>query len=111
VPIQEERRSSERVPLIQSCPYELSTFHPAGTVDLSHGHAYTVNVSHGGMLLLMTQVPSTKQVFEVQAPAPDKPEMTLKLVEVRWTSRVPAADEGIMYLVGVKFLFEPSFSA
>jgi c-di-GMP-binding flagellar brake protein YcgR len=110
VPIQGERRSSERTPLIQSCPYELSTFNPEGTVALSQGHAYTVNISQGGMLLLMTQAPSQTQVFEVQAPMPDKQERALKLVEVRWISQVPAADEGTMYLVGVKFLFEPSFS-
>jgi c-di-GMP-binding flagellar brake protein YcgR len=111
VPIQDDRRSSERVPLIQSCPYELSTFNPGGTVALSQGRAYTVNISHSGMLLLMTQAPSNRQVFEVHAPMVDKPETTLKLVEVRWTSQISAADEGVMYLVGVKFLFEPSLSA
>src|SRR5262245_7270686 len=105
MPTQPERRHSERIPLIQPCPYELSTVQGTDSIDLSQGHAFSVNVSGQGMLLLMSQAPKQKQILEVHAPSRTG-ETTLKVAEVCWTSKVPADDEGTMHLVGVRFLFE-----
>jgi len=111
MPTQPERRHSERVPLIRTCPYELSTIHGTETVDLSQGHAFSINVSGQGMLLLMSQAPKTKQLLEVRAPSTTGEQSKLKVAEVRWTSQIQADDEGTMHLVGVRFLFEAPASA
>ena len=103
---QPERRSSARVPLVQPCPYELSTIRGTEAMDLSRGQAFSVNVSGGGMLLLMSQAPKQKQVMEVRVPAIAGQKPKLKVAEVCWTAPVPAAEEGAMHLVGVRFLFE-----
>lgn len=107
---QPERRSSERVPLVQPCPYEFSTVRGTETVDLSHGQAFSVNVSGQGMLLLMPQAPQQKQVLEVQVPSTTGQSSALKVAEVRWTSKVPVDAEGDMHLVGVRFIFQPPSS-
>lgn len=106
MPTQPERRSSARVPLVQPCPYELSTVHGTKSVDLSQGQAFSVNVSGEGMLLLMPQAPQRKQMLEVHVPSSTGSRTTQKLAEVCWTAPVPATEEGAMHLVGVKFLFE-----
>lgn len=107
MPTHQERRRSERLPLIQSCPYELSSFPGGGEVELSHGHAVSVNISSGGMLFLMPQVPGERQVFQVQAPSITRQEAITKLVEVCWTRQVRIGVEASLHLVGVRFLFEP----
>lgn len=107
MPIQQERRRNERLPLIQSCPYELSSFPGGDEVELSHGQAVSINISSGGMLLLMPQVPSEKQVFQVQAPSVTKQEVRTKLVEVCWTRQIRIGLEGSLNLVGTRFMFEP----
>lgn len=103
----QEHRRSERLPFVESCPYELSSFPGGDEVELSQGHAVSVNLSSGGMLFLMSQVPNESQVFQVQAPSMARREATTKLVEVRWTREVRIGAEASLHLVGVKFLFEP----
>ena len=103
----QERRSSERLPFIESCSYELTSFPSGDEVELSHGHAVSVNISSGGMLFLMPQVPSKRQVFQVLAPSVTRQEATTKLVEVCWTRQVRIGVEASLHLVGVRFLFEP----
>jgi len=107
VPDLQERRHSERLPLIQPCPYELSRVTGGGGVELSHGFALTVNFSSGGMLLLMPEEPGERQIFEVQAPSlRTQAKSSTKLVEVCWTRQLPMGAEGSMHSVGVRFLFE-----
>lgn len=107
MPTHQEQRSSERIPLIQPCPYELSRVPGGGGVELSHGYALTVNISSGGMLLLMPQAPDERQIFEVQAPSlRTQAKSSTKLVEVCWTRQLPMGAEGSMHSVGVRFLFE-----
>jgi c-di-GMP-binding flagellar brake protein YcgR len=111
MPTQPERRSSVRVPLVQPCPYELSTIRGTDSMDLSQGQAFSVNVSGGGMLLLMSQAPKQKQVLEVRVPSTTGHKAVQKVAEVCWTAPVPVGDEGAMHLVGVRFLFEAPASA
>lgn len=107
MPTHQERRKSDRLPFIESCPYELSSFPGGDEVELSHGHAVSVNISAGGMLFLMPQVPGERQVFQVLAPSMTRQEATTKLVEVRWTRQVRIGVEASLHLVGIRFLFEP----
>jgi hypothetical protein len=66
-----------------------------------------VNISSGGMLLLMDQVPTVEQVLKVYVPTPITLTDTPTLAEVRWTRKVPFSrtKESDSYFVGVKFLF------
>ena len=90
---------------MQSCHYELTESHDPNTVLLHQGEAFSVNISTGGMLLLMPHAPHFEQVFEVHAPMPEgKPKKKLTLVEVRWTRQIPVEAGESMSLVGVKFL-------
>lgn len=107
MPTHQEHRSSKRVPLIQPCPYELSRVPGGGGVELSQGFALTVNISSGGMLLLMPQAPGERQIFEVQELSlRTQAKRSTKLLEVCWTRQLPMGAEGSMHSVGVRFLFE-----
>ena len=102
----QERRGSVRVPLIRHCPYEISKFPVEGSVELRKGLTLSLNISTGGMLLLMPWVPKEKQVLDVQAPSLTSEETRSGVVEVCWTREVPVGTDPGTYLVGVKFLFE-----
>ena len=103
----QERRDSQRLPTILSCPYELTRVSGTDTVELSEGATLALNISAGGMLLLMPQSPGERKVFEVQVPSPTPSEKTTRLVEVCWTREFPFGVDTKVHLVGVKSLFEP----
>lgn len=105
--LQQERRESERASRIRSCTYELSKVSGSDTVELSEGRACTINMSSGGMLLLLPQVVGERQVFEINAPSVTDEELTTKVVEVCWTRPLPVSPHITMHLAGVRFLFEP----
>lgn len=110
-PPHQERRSSERPQTILSCLYELTRVSGSDTVELSEGVTLALNISAGGMLLLMPQSPGERNVFEVHVPSPEKPEKTIKLVEVCWTREYSFGVGTKVHLVGVKSLFEPPGSS
>ena len=102
-----ERRGGERLPFICSCPYELHGLAGGGGGrELFHGHAFSIDVSSGGMLLLLPHAPPEKQVFEVRVPSVDWAEGATKVVEVCWTRQVCLCERVRVHLVGVKILFE-----
>jgi hypothetical protein len=71
------------------------------------GKALSLNISSGGMLVLMEQAPDVNQVLKVNVPTPVTVAETPTLAEVRWARRVPFGN-GIgdgPYLVGLKFMF------
>jgi PilZ domain len=105
-PSYQERRSSERLPRILSCLYELTRVSGSDTVEFSEGLTLSLNISAGGMLLLMPHSPEERKVFEVHVPSPAKPEKTTKLVEVCWTREFSFGVGAKVHLVGVKSLFE-----
>lgn len=96
---------SERVALVRSCPYEMSTFVGQESIVFHQGEAVSINISSGGILLFMAQAPAVKQVFEIQVPTAVKKDNVPTLVEVCWTRQVPMEDKNSMHLVGVRFLF------
>ena len=70
------------------------------------GKALSVNISSGGMLILMEQAPAIEQVMKVYVPTPISVAETPTLAEVRWTRRLPfGKTNGGAYFVGLKFMF------
>ena len=103
----QERRDGDRAPSMWACPYELTKLEGSAAVKSSKGYGYSINMSPGGMLLLLPQKVGKRQVFEVQLPSEAKKKQRTKLVEVRWTQSIPVSPRVNMYLVGTRFLFEP----
>jgi hypothetical protein len=106
-PVPEDCRRAERADCIEYCPYELSEPLGDDAIAIHQGEALSVNISKGGMLLLMDQGPPVQQVFEIQVPVSTVAK-TPGLVEVCWTRQIPIEDAESRYLVGVKFLFNPA---
>jgi hypothetical protein len=98
-------RRAERADFVEYCPFEISESLGDDAIAIHQGEALSVNISRGGMLLLMDQHPPVQQVFEIQVPV-STPGKTAGLVEVCWTRQVPIEDLESRYLVGVKFLFD-----
>jgi hypothetical protein len=107
MPAPQERRDSHRIPVVRSCSYQFSRFPRDNSVELSEGVTLCINMSAGGMLLLLRSVLSEGQVFEVNAPSIRTEESKTKLVETRWTRPLPVEMGVGFHLVGVRFLFEP----
>ncbi|MGH7256048.1 MAG: PilZ domain-containing protein [Nitrospirales bacterium] len=103
----DEQYHRDRFPLLRPVPYETTTRvtqeGPSGAVPSETGMALSVNVSSGGMCLLMNRRPSVKQVLRVQVPMPVNLAQTPTLAEVRWVRQPPFSQDGV-YLVGLKFL-------
>jgi len=107
MPTKQERRDGSRVPSMRACPYELTKLEGSNAVKSSKGYGYSINMSPGGMLLLLPQKVGKRQVFEVQLPSELEKQERTKLVEVRWTQSISVSPRVNMYLVGARFLFEP----
>ncbi len=101
------RERAERIALMETCPYEMSEAIGKESIVMHQGDAISVNVSTGGMLLLMDQSPRVDQVLQVRVPRAAKAVSQVALAEVRWTRHLPIESGGSMYLVGVRFLFAP----
>jgi len=101
-----ERRKSERVPSMRTCPYELTEPVGAIAVRLSAGYAYSINHSAGGMLLLLPETVAKRHVVEVQVSSQTREIQITKLGEVCWTRPISVSARANMYLVGICFLFE-----
>jgi hypothetical protein len=106
-PASQERRISERLQTFHPCSYELARISCHDTVELSEGLTLSLNISMGGMLLLMPELPGERKVFEVHILSPPKPEKTTKLVEVCWSREFSFGVGTKVHLVGVKCVFEP----
>src|SRR5438093_1883983 len=105
-PIGQDCRRAERAAFMEYCPYELCESLGDAALAIDRGEALSVNISKGGMLLLMDQNPRVQRVLELQVPASTRGK-TARLVEVCWTRQISLEDCDSRYLVGVKFLFDP----
>lgn len=107
-PITDSQKShNERAALLRPILYEMTTSVEAQSTSTHSGKALSLNISSGGMLVLMEQVPDVNQVLKVYVPTPLTVVETPTLAEVRWSRRVPfwqGTDTG-PYLVGLKFMF------
>jgi hypothetical protein len=88
-------------------PYErteaLSDTGVLGSPKGPDGTALSINVSSGGMCLLMDWAPQRQEVLRVHVPMPVFLAKTPTLAEVCWKRPVPLGREGL-YFVGVKFV-------
>lgn len=105
------QQHAERVALLRPIPYEvlydldtsLEQESPKTRVA-THGKGLSLNVSSGGMLLIMDYPPKVNQAMKIYVPTPLNIARTPTLAEVRWTRRLPfQAFEGL-YFVGLKFV-------
>ena len=101
------QKHNERVALLRPIPYEMTTSMDDPSVSAHQGKALSVNISSGGMLILMDQAPAIEQVMKVYVPTPIAAAETPTLAEVRWTRKVPfGRNNGAgPYFVGLKFMF------
>lgn len=103
---QRERRKSARIPLLRHYPYELSKIAGNETVEFTEGITLSLNISSGGMLLLMPWAPAERKPFELQTLFLTEGGRGRRLVEVCWTRELPVGVDVGVYLVGVRFLFD-----
>lgn len=107
-PMTESQKShSERAALLRPIEYEMTA--PAEGVPAlaQNGKALSLNISSGGMLVLMDQVPQVEQVIKVYVPTAISIAEVPTLAEVRWTRKLPfgRAKDNPAYFVGLKFMF------
>jgi len=101
------QKHNERVALLRPIPYEMTTPVDDPSASAHQGKALSVNISSGGMLILMEQAPAIEQVMKVYVPTPISVAETPTLAEVRWTRRLPfgKTNGNGAYFVGLKFMF------
>src|SRR3989441_13323369 len=105
------QQHAERVALLRPIPYDV--FYDIDTSleqELPEprvarpGKGLSLNVSSGGMLLMMDHQPKVNQVLRIHVPTPVTMAKTPTLAEVRWTRKLPFQTLDAIYFVGLKFL-------
>jgi len=98
---------SERAALLRPIPYEVTSPIEGQVPGGGMGKALSLNISSGGMLILMDQAPAVEQVLKVYVPTPVTIAETPTLAEVRWTRKLPfeKMNGNGPYFVGLKFMF------
>lgn len=101
------QKHNERVALLRPIPYEMTTKVDVQADAVKQGKALSLNISSGGMLVLMDHAPDVEQVLKVLVPTPTNLAGTPTLAEVRWTRRVPFGrpNDEATFFVGLKFMF------
>ncbi len=107
-----KRQHSERLALLREISYEetsrIEKEEEGANQDASTAQirkALSLNISSGGMLLLMERAPELDRVFRIQVPTAVHQAKIPTLAEVRWTRNVPFHVYNGLYFVGLKFLF------
>ena len=98
---------SERAALLRPILYETTALVDGSGSPVKGGKALSLNISSGGMLILMDQAPKVEQVLKVYVPTPITIAETPTLAEVRWTRKLPFGKSNgyAAYFVGLKFMF------
>jgi hypothetical protein len=98
---------SERAALLRPIPYEMTSPIEGQVPGSVMGKALSLNISSGGMLVLMDQPPAVEQVLKVYVPTPISIAETPTLAEVRWTRKLPfgKVNGNGPFFVGLKFMF------
>lgn len=68
------------------------------------GTALSLNLSPGGMLLLLNDLPTLETILQVWVPSAGEEVEIPCLAEVRWFRSVPFPNGGSCYLAGLRFL-------
>jgi len=108
-PIADSHEShGERAALLRTILYEVSATDEGTGGMVKEKKALSLNISNGGMLVLMDYAPDIKQVLKVHVPTPITRTETPTLAEVRWTREFPfgrSPNSQTAYFVGLKFMF------
>jgi hypothetical protein len=107
-PMSDSQKShSERAALLREIRYEITGAPKASPMSTQSGQALSLNISSGGILLLMDQSPEVTQVLKVHVPTPILLAGTPTLAEVCWTKRLPLGKPNGpgLYFVGLRFMF------
>ena len=102
-------KHSERVTMIRPIQYEMTSpidpelFEEQLQFMSRRGKALAINVSSGGMLLLMDHAPDLMQVLKVHVPMTIHLTQIPTLAEVAWTRPVPMGPNDL-HFVGLKFV-------
>lgn len=69
------------------------------------GYALSLNMSPGGLLVLMDREPSIDQVMKISVPTPVQGVSTPTLADVRWTRKVSLirVEAHAVFFVGLRF--------
>ena len=103
--VSNHQKHSERVALLRPITYELTAPLDQEAPAPRRGKALSLNISSGGMLLLMEQPPTVEQVVKIKVPTPLALAETPTLAEVRWVRPAPFPTDADVSFVGLKFLF------
>ena len=107
------QQHAERVALLRPIPYDILYDYDMGTsleeespepLVARHGKGLSLNVSSGGMLLIMDHPPNVNQTMRIHVPTPVTQAKTPTLAEVRWTRKLPFKTFEAIYFVGLKFM-------
>ena len=98
-----------RLVMMREIFYEVTSLisHDGGNGDDpvgQHEKALSLNISSGGMLLLMERPPRIERAVRVHVPSPVGGALTPTLAEVRWIRSVPFGPHSGLSLVGLRFL-------
>jgi hypothetical protein len=100
-----DQKHTERVTLMRPIPYEICMPINQEAPAPQRRIGLSLNISSGGMLLLMNHAPELDQVVKVFVPTPINMAKTPTLAEVRWKRCLPLVPHDVVYCVGLKFLF------
>ena len=103
---QQDRRNSKRVPCKLACLYELTKPVDRSIVEFSEGLGHSINCSSSGMLFLLPEKVTKRQVVEIHVPSKKMKKQSTKLAEVCWTRLISVSVGVNLYLAGTRFLFE-----
>ncbi len=106
-PITDSQSSrSARSTLLRPIPYEMTTPEEAPAESVHGGQLLSLNISNGGMLVLMDRAPAIEQVIKVHVPTPINMADIPTLAEVRWTKQLPFGrpNGNGAFFVGLKFI-------
>ena len=97
----------ERAALLRPIQYEMTVPVEGPAAPNQSGRALSLNISRGGMLVLMDQAPAIDQVMKIYVPTPITAAETPTLAEVRWIRELPfGRNSGAgPYFIGLKFVF------
>lgn len=105
-PAVHDRRHDDRLAVGKACSFEMNESLGEQSIVLHRGEALLLNISSGGMLLLMEPAPRVRDLVEIRTSG-SKCGRTLSLLEVRWTRQLLIEEHGSRYLVGCRLRFGP----
>jgi len=98
------QQHSDRVIFMRSISYEIPSWPENERYESQQGRALSLNVSSGGILLLIDIALDVQQVLKIFVPSVLDIAQTPTLGEVRWTRPVPFDMTDRLFFAGLKFV-------